>query len=579
MHQPQINLKARVREKINTHIFAGCKEGKFKVLVVDRIAARIVSSVFSLIDVARENIALIENHHRKREPLPGLQAIYFISPTEESINTLIADFKCSPPLYECGHVFFTSTCSDALFKLLGNSIASRYILTLKELNISFLPYESQVFSLDFTFDDSRQQELNDISDHLATLAVTLGQFPAIAYRTGDVDGQNERLAMLVKQKISDYKRFETLETGKCQLLIIDRLCDCTTPLLHDLTFQSMIYDLLEVRNDTFSFDDPSGGNQKHFTFDETFPLWTDLRHLHIADVNRRLPEAIRTFNIENSGIRELDDKSSQVDMKVLGRIVRKLPDYQKRKAEYNATLRLAEECLHRYNKYVSKMCLVEQDIAMGVDVHGNSVASFEASLKKFTPIFLDDHVTTTDKLRIILLFVLTNNGLISEDRLVKLIEHTKLPPGDRVIVDNLLKVYRRVKYPRRKTNHLNENVYDTARWTPLLKDVMEDALECKLPERSFTYMPGDRPGEGGASSSAVPKSLRGFAGSNPNLASVFEAKKPLLIVYIRGGASYPEMRTAYEVTKTFSNAEVYIGSENILTPVRFLETLRHLESS
>lgn len=75
----------------------------------------------------------------------------------QSINTLIADFKCSPPLYECGHVFFTSTCSDALFKLLGNSIASRYILTLKELNISFLPYESQVFSLDFTFDDSRSE--------------------------------------------------------------------------------------------------------------------------------------------------------------------------------------------------------------------------------------------------------------------------------------------------------------------------------------------------------------------------------------------------------------------------------------
>lgn len=401
----------------------------------------------------------------------------------------------------------------------------------------------------------------DIADHLATLAVTLGQLPAVAYRTGDVDGQNERLAMLVKQKIMDYHRFESLETGKCQLLIIDRPFDCTTPLLHDLTFQSMIYDLLEVRNDTFTFDDPSG-DQKHFTFDETFPLWAELRHLHIADVNRRLPEAIRKFNNENIGVMEMSDKNAQVDMKLLSRIVRKLPDYQKRKAEYNATLRLAEDCIQMYSKYVNKMCLVEQDIAMGVDVHGNSVASFEASLKKFTPIFLDDHVTITDKLRIILLFVLTNNGLISEDRLVKLIEHTKLPAGDRVIVDNLLKVYRRVKYPRRKANPFDENVYDTARWTPLLKDVMEDALECKLSEKSFTYLPGDRPDEGGNLSSAAPKSLRGFAGSNPNLAVVSDAKKPLLIVYIRGGASYPEMRTAYQVTNEYSTAEVYIGKIN-----------------
>lgn len=75
----------------------------------------------------------------------------------QSIATLIADFKASPRLYECGHVFFTTTCPDSLFKQLGTSSASKYISTLKELNISFLAYESAVFSLDFNFDNSRSE--------------------------------------------------------------------------------------------------------------------------------------------------------------------------------------------------------------------------------------------------------------------------------------------------------------------------------------------------------------------------------------------------------------------------------------
>lgn len=80
--------------EISAHIFAICKVGKFKALVVDQIAARILSSVFSLNEVARENIALIESLHRKREPLPGLQAVYFISPTEEVQQLL--NFECLP---------------------------------------------------------------------------------------------------------------------------------------------------------------------------------------------------------------------------------------------------------------------------------------------------------------------------------------------------------------------------------------------------------------------------------------------------------------------------------------------------
>lgn len=624
-----VGLKSLVSNRILNEILR-CESVKrqtktdWKVLVMDQLTTRIISAACKMHDIMAEGITIVEDIFKDREPLPDMEAVYFISPSTATIDRLIADFEQRvEPLYKAAHIFFTQACDDENFNRLSKSKVARYSKTLKEINIAFIPYEKQVFTLDYqdglnmiyspTFNQTRAVHLETIAEQIATLCVSLREYPRIRYRCEFV--RNAEFGHILQSKLDQYKAEdpslgEGIDKSKSVLLILDRGFDVVTAVIHDLTLQAMTYDLLELKDDVYTFrpspvQKPVSGSttdaqnsnftaapitapvQKDVILTDGNDLWIEIRHKHIASASQIVTKRLKEFAAEKH-IKE----TGKSNIKDLGQLVKKLPQYQKELTTYSVHLQLIEDCMKYYQGKLDKICIVEQNLVTGVDADGEKIKDH---MKHIVTILLDNTVSVEDKLRVIVLYILHKNG-INEENLDKLLSHAMIPSERRELILKLqllnLQIIHDAKWNSRKKNippvraDRNDAVYQTARWTPYVKDLMEAVINDKLDSRTFPTLGHRNPKV--ESVRAGGQEYGGwYRGRNQSMIK----SGPRLIVFVIGGLTYPEMRCAYEVTSSCAQNvsgssgisprkwDVIIGSDHIITPNQFLDELNNVSST
>ncbi|XP_037762340.1 syntaxin-binding protein 3 isoform X2 [Chelonia mydas] len=540
-------LRSLVWQKLKLSVFDDCrKEEEWKIIILDDFTTKLLSSCGKMTDLLAEGITAVENVYKNREPVPHMKAIYFITPTEKSVDGLINDFVSkSSSKYKAAYVYFTDFCPDILFNKMKSS-CSWAIRRCKEINVSFLPYESQVFTLDVpdaffccycpTVEKAKGKDaiMEAMAEQIVTLCATLDENPGVRYKSKPLDNAS-KLAELVEKKLENYYKIDERSQIKgkthSQLLIIDRGFDPVSTVLHELTFQAMAYDLLPIENDTY----------------------------------KEIPKLLKEVSSKRKATEE------KLSLSNLAQLMKKMPHFRKQITKQVVHLNIAEDCMSKFKSNIEKLCKTEQDLALGTDAEGQKVKD---SMRVLLPVLLNKNHDSYDKIRAILLYIFSTNGTTQEN-LDKLIQNVQIESDSDMIKNweylGVPVVVSSASQQRRQSrkDRSSEETFQLSRWTPVIKDVMEDAIENKLDSKEWPYFsqcPAAWNGSGAVS--ARQKSRTSYLDDRKSGSK--------LIVFVIGGITYSEMRSAYEVSQAYKSCEVVIGSTHILTPRRLLDDVKTL---
>lgn len=265
-HLDALNATTRLDVMLGSVQGRGEATSQYAILYLDSFTTQILSNICGISDLLDYGISLVDNIANTK---PTKQdKVYFVTPTDANIALLTGKHKHSSNV----HVFFTTAPSPfQLENIKKSNQLLNHLVTLKEANVEYvLNPDSRGFTTGpddaltrfYGHGAELQPEYNDelyqIANRLASLFVTMKEMPSIRYRAALPPESHEyphglesrllvtqRLAVEVSTLLDHYQETSQVPEGEtCELIIVDRGMDAVAPIVHEWTYESMIYDLL-----------------------------------------------------------------------------------------------------------------------------------------------------------------------------------------------------------------------------------------------------------------------------------------------------------------------------------------------
>ncbi|KAJ2777663.1 syntaxin binding protein 1 [Coemansia interrupta] len=355
--QSSYSLVELLSKNIITAISLTVTANRWRVVVVDQPSLKIISNALKMHAILEQNVMAVQLITRTRQPYHDLDAIYVLVPCADSVLRMIDDFTPDSyqqedyqPKYAHAHLYFTGELPEELFSQLISSPAAPYIRNISELFVEYNPFESRVFLTTPSEQPfyslysphakkSTTKDLDAASDRLLSVIATLGIHPYIRYYSpketqkdsGNGDSKSsvprisEAMAHRLQLKLDSYYSHESSKNGNGSaspgpqkdhgppsvVLVLDRSVDLYAPLVHELTYQAMVYDLVNLEDGnkyvyTTKTNDGQFNQVEAELSEKADPLWDKLRHEHVGSVARILAERLERLIEGSTGIKALN---------------------------------------------------------------------------------------------------------------------------------------------------------------------------------------------------------------------------------------------------------------------------------
>ncbi|CAL5429761.1 unnamed protein product [Camellia sinensis] len=552
------NFRQITRERLLYEMLRSTKTGDskstWKVLIMDKVTIKILSYSCKMADVTEEGVSLVEDIYRRRQPLPTMDAIYFIQPTKENVNMFLSDMTGRAALYKNSPV--PRELVNHIKK--DGSVLPR-IGALREMNLEYFAIDSQDLFGDEESTRKGDACLNMMATRIATAFASLREFPLVRYHAAKSldpttmttfrDLIPTKLAAGVWNCLMKYKadlpNFPQTET--CELLIVDRSVDQIAPVIHEWTYDAMCHDLLNMDGNKYVHEIPgkAGGvpEKKEVLLEDHDPIWLELRHAHIADASEQLHEKMISFVSRNKAaqIHHGSRDGGEISTRDLQKMVQALPQY----SEQIDKLSLHVDIAGKINNIVKEMGLkelgqLEQDLVFG-DAGTKDVINFLRT---------NQDVTRENKLRLLMIYAACYPEKFEDDKITKLMEvggqlqkvgsHdsrssmgqlyrltyfsfqlARLPPEDMNAVNNMrllegssdtkksstgafsLKFdVHKSKHAARKDRTGEQGMWQLSRFYPMVEELIEKLSKGELPKDDYPCMNDPSPTFHGTSRTA-----------------------------------------------------------------------------
>ncbi|CAK90839.1 unnamed protein product (macronuclear) [Paramecium tetraurelia] len=520
------------------------------IMILDSTSAKILSSMMKLKDLIDMGVSTIEKLELQRKPYPKHDAFYFITPSDDSVNRLINDFK-EQQMYRKINVIFSYNLPQRLLEQICKSnLANQF-----NHHLYFLEENAFHFQIpQIHFDDLVQV----VQLFLSSLP-SMRPFQCVKLSTINTNQFAQLFTNYLPRLLENWERTNQIVKddggGELHFLILDRTFDLLTPLLHDFHYESLVVDLLPQTFSPFECEDS---------------VYQKYRYKHIAYALEGIPQEFQKMVNTNPSALIHKGDFKELDTQKMQEIMNSMPNYNSQLKDFTFHMNQIDQIWKQFEtKGLKDLGELEQALATGTTKQGNQTKS-DQLYQEVLFMLQSKIIQDTDKIRLVLIILLT----------VQMPEYERKQILEKIT--DLKPFYGLQKlgfdFDKMKSNRITKNINKESRLLAKQK-LSQMTLELQRHTPEIEKLLNDLLNENKFNTVTLygQNSSQKYANAQQSLRSKKEeqVEQISVCIFILGGISHSEVCA---IRNYYSNKlkQVFIGSTQILSPSQYLDQLRSL---